>query len=979
MRAPAAGRWLVLLLLAVYLLTGGGKGYSVDGAFGFEMARAVFLDPTHEYFHRFKSAFGRWGVLLPALGQPLVLAGDALARISPERDELSIDGHTFRIEEWRPLGPSAERRYLAPAPGALSSLPGGRASALALISFLANGAGIPDGAVVGEVHLWEGEREVRLPVRAGIETAEWAYDRPDVRARVQHARPPVAGHWIGQPRGNYYYARLPLPAPMRVDRWELVAGDGLAGAATWQVAAAAFVNGGAWQDVHTGERYWSPRQTRDFFTRLIYSTLNAFTTAAAAGLVYAIAAQFGYALPVRVAAALGYGLATIAWPYAKMDFAEPAATAFGLVAIWALYRAFPPVITTPAPPAPSSGAGPASVTGPLGRGTVTFPRPQREEGATGRDGWLRPGRALPASLPSTAGAAALGLLACAGLGLAVLGKYTAALLAAGLLGQWALSSAWWRKERCARALAFLAALVVPLLALGLAGIVLAARVAGAIPVVLTAAPERLIEGWLTLPLWTGLRGMLFSPGYGVFVCSPWLLLAIPGAVLLLRRHGRHGLLLVLFPLCVILLYSTKGVWHGGSWGTRYLLPVIPLLSLAAAPCIAWLLQRGRAGAALLALVGVTSAAVQMLAVAKDPQQYPSMAREFAVPSLPDHGSALGGRDYWLARGGDLLSRALQDARPDKTGRGLGYLWGQPTADLEITVREPRTFTLSLYFVDWHRQERRQTVTVQDALGTRTFDLDRDFSAGLWARWLVSVEPEQPLRVGLLQRSRDPEATAVVSAAMFDPPALAWRDAPALDETTTGSWRGVYGSDGYILFAWHAFNVTVASLPPYVAGYHLAHTGDHPDPLVHVQIDEQDILDTPLLYALPFSPILGHLWLLAADLARLLLPGRPDLTAAVLARPPWTWFGIAAAPIPHPEYGLGLDFWPTVLYTNYASHPQVLTGMWSALLAIELLLLAAVYRLARVLASAGRGRAPAVLLTVGVALLLAGFSWLQVQA
>ena len=43
---------LFVFLLAVYLVTG-GKGYSIDGAFGYEMARSAFLDPEHSYFRRF--------------------------------------------------------------------------------------------------------------------------------------------------------------------------------------------------------------------------------------------------------------------------------------------------------------------------------------------------------------------------------------------------------------------------------------------------------------------------------------------------------------------------------------------------------------------------------------------------------------------------------------------------------------------------------------------------------------------------------------------------------------------------------------------------------------------------------------------------------------------------------------------------------------------------------------------------------------
>src|SRR5688500_7793786 len=143
-------RWLFIALLTLYLFTGGGKGYSIDGAFGYEMAKTVFLDPDHTYFQRFKSAFARWGALMPLLGQPFVLAGDALARLAPERDALTVDGHAFRIEDWPVVGAGAVRTAPAPEPT--------ETDAIALISFLANGLAAEDGAIVAEVRLWSDDR-----------------------------------------------------------------------------------------------------------------------------------------------------------------------------------------------------------------------------------------------------------------------------------------------------------------------------------------------------------------------------------------------------------------------------------------------------------------------------------------------------------------------------------------------------------------------------------------------------------------------------------------------------------------------------------------------------------------------------------------------------------------------------------------------------------------------------------------------------
>ncbi|HET7771437.1 MAG TPA: hypothetical protein VFN74_21885, partial [Chloroflexota bacterium] len=861
----------------------------------------AFLDPDHTYFQRFKTAFARWGALMPLLGQPFVLAGNALSRLAPERDAITVDGHTFRVEEW-------------PTPGSSRALPlpeGGlqRADAVALISFLSNALDLPDGAAVGSFVLWNGDRQTTLPVRAGLETAEWAYDRPDVRGRPAHRRPRVAGHWIGQPRGNLYGAVLRLPSPQLVDRWELTGSQ-----ASWHVRAVAFRQDGVWRNAYTGERYWSERQTRDFFTRLLYSTLNAFTTAASAVLVCAIAGQLGFSGATPLLTALGYGVFTLAWPYAKLDFSEPAATLFTLLAAWALFRAFSP---------------------------------------------------RAAAVPNARATFWLGTLAAGALFLSVVGKYTAALGAAALALQWALSSGWWRPAERRRALLFVATAALPALLLALGAVALMAVYAGETPVVFRNAWERVREDWLALPLWTGLRGLLFSPGKSLFLHAPWLLLAIPGGILLHRSLGRHATLFTLYPALTVVLYGMKLVWHGGGWGPRYLVPIVPFLSIASAPAVAWCLGRARGRAALCALA-VVSLGVQLLGIAKDPETYPTMVREHVVRALPDLGSQLGGRDYWLARGGPGLARAL--VHPTERRRGLGYVWGFPTAQVDLRLADARSFDLSLYFVDWDRQARRQTVTVEDALGTRTWDLAQDFGAGVWATWNVTGAPERPVRIGLVQRGAD---TAVVSAAAFDAPRSERRDQPALDTTTRGDWVTRYGRDGYALFAWHSFNVDEARRPPYVAAIDASHVGDKPDPRIHVEIAEQDLLDTPLLYAAPFSPLLGNAWLLAADAARLIVPSRPDLAAAILARPPWTWAGLAALRIERPDFGLGLDFWPTLLYTNYASHRGVLIATWVALLALQATFLAAA---ARLLPRAGRTPYLAALV---VSLLL--FDWLQFQA
>ena len=83
------------------------------------------------------------------------------------------------------------------------------------MSALSDAVTVPQGATVATVtvHLASG-RSFRLLLRAGEETAEWAYDRPDVRAAIRHERPRVHESWrvaSGEFSGHRYAARLVLP------------------------------------------------------------------------------------------------------------------------------------------------------------------------------------------------------------------------------------------------------------------------------------------------------------------------------------------------------------------------------------------------------------------------------------------------------------------------------------------------------------------------------------------------------------------------------------------------------------------------------------------------------------------------------------------------------------------------------------------------------------------------------------------------
>jgi hypothetical protein len=90
---------------------------------------------------------------------------------------------------------------------------------LGLNSLLGDSARVPQGQTVAEIifSYRDGQQEV-LPLRAGVETAEWTIDDPE--GKVAHRKPPVAQSWAqddGRYQGHSFEARL---RPLRNEKIE---------------------------------------------------------------------------------------------------------------------------------------------------------------------------------------------------------------------------------------------------------------------------------------------------------------------------------------------------------------------------------------------------------------------------------------------------------------------------------------------------------------------------------------------------------------------------------------------------------------------------------------------------------------------------------------------------------------------------------------------------------------------------------------
>jgi hypothetical protein len=82
------------------------------------------------------------------------------------------------------------------------------------------------------------------------------------------------------------------------------------------------------------------------------------------------------------------------------------------------------------------------------------------------------------------------------------------------------------------------------------------------------------------PLYVGLFGQLFSSGKSIFLYAPITVLFLWGFASFYRQWKSEALLFLLLIAGNLILYSMYVSWAGeGSWGSRYLIPILPFLIL----------------------------------------------------------------------------------------------------------------------------------------------------------------------------------------------------------------------------------------------------------------------------------------------------------------------------------------------------------------------------------------------------------------
>ena len=282
---------------------------------------------------------------------------------------------------------------------------------------------------------------------------------------------------------------------------------------------------------------------------------GAIVMAASAALIYLSLLELGCARKSSALGAFVFAFATAAWPYSRSFFREPLTILAYLLAFYGLFRYRPPAPRRLIWPALTGFAlGLALTTKQIGvaivpslallavgderRRTTDDRRPTTDEG---------PGTKDEARERSIWGERARALIA-----------FAVPLAIMLLLNRWYTATTLGGVETFARDVVDYTTN----------------------PQLSSSAPVRMLRAVV---------GLTISPYKGLLWFSPVLVLGLIGAVPFIRRRPWEGLALLGAVAIHLLGYSRYNYWSGGvTWGSRYMLQVVPFLILLAAPVWAWL-------------------------------------------------------------------------------------------------------------------------------------------------------------------------------------------------------------------------------------------------------------------------------------------------------------------------------------------------------------------------------------------------------
>src|SRR5207248_3222251 len=113
-----------------------------------------------------------------------------------------------------------------------------------------------------------------------------------------------------------------------------------------------------------------------------------------------------------------------------------------------------------------------------------------------------------------------------------------------------------------------------------------------------------LKGLFNIPLYTGVFGLLLSPGKGLLWYAPPVALSMWGFSRFWGRHAAQATFVGVLAASLLVFFGLYVVWPGGgSWGPRFLMPLLPFAMLPALATVEHALQsRSRWGRAAVSVV-----------------------------------------------------------------------------------------------------------------------------------------------------------------------------------------------------------------------------------------------------------------------------------------------------------------------------------------------------------------------------------------
>lgn len=133
-------------------------------------------------------------------------------------------------------------------------------------------------------------------------------------------------------------------------------------------------------------------------------------------------------------------------------------------------------------------------------------------------------------------------------------------------------------------------------------------------------------------LWQGIAGQLISPGRGLLLFCPVFILSFWGMPAFFRRYQAEATVAVAVILVHLLLYGKWFMWHGGfAWGPRFMIPTLPFWAIFLAPVAGRAFdQSGTLKFAFVSLAGL-GLIPQLLSVVIDSSPYQAWLLDTGLP------------------------------------------------------------------------------------------------------------------------------------------------------------------------------------------------------------------------------------------------------------------------------------------------------------------------------------------------------------